>query len=116
MPRITELKPRVAMLSAPVRAHTTERLRGRAAVKQRARRLSAHPMCAHCLARGHYTLATEVDHIVPLSKGGPDTDDNCQSLCAACHRDKSAADMGHRVRHKVGIDGLPTDPSHHWNR
>jgi 5-methylcytosine-specific restriction endonuclease McrA len=36
-------------------------------------------------------LATEVDHIVPMSQGGPEYErDNCQGLCAHHHALKSA--------------------------
>lgn len=97
-------------------AFVADRLRGRAAVAQRARRLSTHPLCARCLLSGRLSAAAEVDHIVPLFKGGADTDDNTQSLCTACHRIKTAEDQGYRARHEVGIDGRPSDPGHHWNR
>lgn len=39
-------------------------------------------------------VATEVDHIVPLSKGGPDSAHNKQGLCRECHRLKTLADGG----------------------
>lgn len=28
----------------------------------------------------------EVHHVLPLSKGGPDTPQNCVALCPNCHR------------------------------
>lgn len=31
----------------------------------------------------------EVDHIIPLSQGGPDTDENKQTLCVNCHAEKT---------------------------
>jgi hypothetical protein len=31
----------------------------------------------------------EIDHIVPVSRGGPDTLDNLQTLCRPCNRSKS---------------------------
>lgn len=31
----------------------------------------------------------EVDHIVPVVDGGPDTPANCRTLCRACHRERS---------------------------
>lgn len=34
--------------------------------------------------------ATEFDHIVPLSEGGADSDQNGQAACVPCHRRKSA--------------------------
>jgi HNH endonuclease. len=35
-------------------------------------------------------VAKHVDHIIPKSQGGTDDDGNLQSLCAACHRAKTA--------------------------
>ena len=40
-------------------------------------------------------LATELDHIVPLCKGGNATaESNLQGLCRDCHADKTAMDFG----------------------
>lgn len=57
----------------------------------------------HCrLCRGHTPwalrgtcnfLAPEVDHIIPLSRGGADTYDNVQLLCRTCNGLKGAATM-----------------------
>ena len=69
-----------------------ERLRGRAGVKQRQRRLDAEPLCRKCQEAGIVRAATEVDHIQPLALGGDDTDDNCQSLCDDCHALKTSSD------------------------
>jgi len=33
--------------------------------------------------------AYDLDHIIPLWKGGKDDDDNVQALCPACHRKKT---------------------------
>jgi 5-methylcytosine-specific restriction endonuclease McrA len=33
--------------------------------------------------------ATEVDHVVPASKGGTDDDSNLRSICRRCHRAKT---------------------------
>jgi hypothetical protein len=53
----------------------------------------------HCRTCGHETLhrwerfniwSPELDHIVPLSCGGPHTKANTQLLCALCNRRKSA--------------------------
>lgn len=91
-----------------------KRLAGDAGVKRRARWLSSHPLCVHCLERGRYTAAEEVDHVVALGNGGEDDEGNLQSLCRPCHVQKTAADTGYRPR---GCDasGLPTDPRHPWN-
>ncbi|CAM3287164.1 HNH endonuclease [Paracoccus aminovorans] len=40
----------------------------------------------------YYGLAVhgaEVDHIVPVSQGGTDSQDNAWLLCIACHREKT---------------------------
>lgn len=35
----------------------------------------------------------ELDHIVPLSHGGTDLDDNIQILCRYCHAEKTGGDI-----------------------
>lgn len=69
-----------------------ERLRGRAGVRQRLRRLMAEPLCRHCFARGKVIASSVPDHIIPLSQGGTDDDDNIQCLCDECHLIKTAAE------------------------
>jgi 5-methylcytosine-specific restriction enzyme A len=50
-------------------------------------------LCQHCLAQGIITVATDVDHIIPLSRGGARLDpENLQSLCRTCHNRKTAVD------------------------
>lgn len=73
-----------------------------------------HGLCQVCLARGLLRYAVEVDHIVPLSKGGADTDGNKLSLCRACHDYKTRQDKGYRVSPACNRDGMP-DPGHPWN-
>lgn len=73
-------------------AERTERIRGRAGVELRKRRLRAEPLCRHCKERGIIKIATTPDHIAPLANGGTDTDDNIQCLCESCHAAKTAQD------------------------
>ena len=95
----------------------TPRKRGRQALADRARVLRRDKgLCQDCLARNVLTLATEVDHIVPLFKGGDDSDDNRRSLCADCHVLKTRADKGQSPSGACDASGLPTDPRHHWNK
>lgn len=84
-----------------------ERIRGRRLQAIRHAHLSDSPLCIACLKTGRPTPATQVDHIIALVNGGTDTADNRQSLCDACHRDKTALDMGWKVKPVIGADGWP---------
>lgn len=66
-------------------------------------------LCVCCAADGRTTVATEVDHILPLHKGGTDDLENLQALCGECHARKTARDMGRRPRPRIGPDGWPED-------
>lgn len=99
-----------------IAAQGTQRLRGRRGVEQRKRRLAAEPLCRDCVAKGLITASTVPDHIVPLSQGGPDTDDNIRCLCADCHTIRTREQFGQRKVSPVGVDGRPSDPGHVWNR
>jgi len=90
-------------------AADAHRLRGRKGQERRARWLSTHPLCAHCDMDGRVALGTIVDHVVPLSKGGADSESNLQSLCDACDRIKTAKDLGRTVKQRIGLDGFPVD-------
>jgi len=85
----------------------------------RAAKLAADPFCGYC-PPGALTAATEVDHIVPVSKGGPMWDwDNLKSSCKPCHSKKTCyVDVRGRDHVPVkGVDprsGLPLDPAHWW--
>jgi 5-methylcytosine-specific restriction protein A len=89
--RVQPLALGLAFLPAPSQAEGY-RIRGRKGQVLRSRFLSTNPLCVACLARGDVTVAAEVDHIVPLSKGGPDAEHNKQGLCRECHRAKTRAD------------------------
>jgi len=56
----------------------------------RATRLPTSGLCALC---GTYRRTLHRDHIEPLWKGGPDTPENVQLICANCHEDKNRIDM-----------------------
>lgn len=69
--------------------------------------LRAQPLCPLCKAKGRIELASEVDHIIPLHKGGTDAPANLQGLCAECHAHKTAGDRGAKRRPEIGLDGVP---------
>lgn len=83
------------------------RIRGRLGVKLRQRRLAASPLCEDCKSAGIVRAATVPDHILPLAKGGTDTDDNIRCLCADCHKVRTAEQFGHKVKRPIGSDGWP---------
>ena len=58
---------------------------GRTWKRIRDRYIAAYPLCEECLKDNKTTQATEVHHILPLSKGGDSSDDNLMSLCTSCH-------------------------------
>ena len=67
------------------------------------------PLCIKCTEAGRLKAATEVDHIIPLHKGGTDAHDNLQSLCHDCHAEKTAAEQGKRRKPEIGLDGWPVE-------
>lgn len=91
------------------------RLRGRPWMELRALVLRAAPLCVACQANGVLRPATQVDHIVPLARGGTDEVHNLQGLCRECHDDKSVREFGNR---RAGCDerGVPNDAGHHWRK
>lgn len=85
-----------------------ERLRGRAGVEQRRRRLArTNGLCEMCLAQGVTRIATVVDHIQPLSLGGTDEDENTRNLCGIHNAQVTAEQFGQRHRPEIGADGWP---------
>jgi 5-methylcytosine-specific restriction protein A len=75
--------------------------------KLRDYQIAREPLCRECLSRGHVCAAVEVDHIVPLSRGGEELDENnIQSLCAKCHRAKSMREAA-EGRARSGRGGYP---------
>lgn len=93
-----------------------QRLRGRRAVARRDRWLYDHPLCVRCYAAGLLRPTAEVDHIVPLSKGGADDELNLQSLCTECHAEKTREDFGHAPSSACDANGWPLSARHSWNR
>jgi 5-methylcytosine-specific restriction protein A len=96
--KLTTLKSGLQTIKPAIRPPHTERLRGRAAMTATAR-IKERDLytCQQC---GRITTELEVDHIVPLWKGGADTDANKQSLCAGpdgCHAKKTAREAAERA-------------------
>jgi 5-methylcytosine-specific restriction enzyme A len=100
-------------------------LYGTAWKKARASFLREFPLCAECKRQGILKPANTVDHIV-AHKGDMDLfwdRGNWESLCRSCHSRVTAkrdGGYGNKPSDKAGkacgLDGLPTDLKHHWNR
>jgi len=84
----------------------TPRIRGHRWMAIRRFILSRDPICKECLKKDIVTSAVEVDHIVPLSRGGSNEEENLQGLCKPCHSMKTT---GHSPRPVIGIDGWPVN-------
>lgn len=64
----------------------------------------AQGRCAYCHAPVEMGISTfEIDHIIPLSKGGKTTLDNLCLACPHCNR--------HKANRFTAIDPLTNDPS-----
>lgn len=85
-----------------------QRLRGRAAVVQRRRRMErTHWLCEHCLREGRTEAAKVVNHIIPLTHGGSDEDDNTENLCKRHDDIATAKQFGFKPKAEIGLDGWP---------
>lgn len=99
MARLNTLKPRLSVMNNNrLKPMTVSggRITGWKLQQRRKRIWAANPCCAECGRLTEYPHGFELDHIVSLYQGGPDTDANCQILCSGengCHLKKTRADM-----------------------
>jgi len=83
----------------------------------RKHQLKAEPLCRFCLERGIVTAANVVDHVVPHRGNWTEfVTGKLQSLCEPCHRSAKRQIELRGYRCDIGVDGLPTDPNHPFNR
>lgn len=85
--------------------------------KKAKRQLDREPLCRICSRAGRTTAATVADHIVP-HKGDLDLfwNGELQSLCASCHSKHKQAQEKGGLLPGCGVDGVPLDDNHPWNR
>lgn len=80
--------------------------------------LSSEPLCHYCTEAGRTTVATVVDHTVPV-KERPDLafdPTNLKAVCAPCHSGFIQSWEKTGVRPGCGTDGVPSDEEHPWNK
>ena len=59
--------------------------------KVRQLKMNRSPFCEICSAKNRFSCAEIVDHIIEIRDGGAPLDlENLQSLCRACHNQKTA--------------------------
>ncbi len=70
--------------------------------------------CVPCKRRdASIRPASEVDHIIPRSRGGTDEMTNLQAICTDCHQEKTANEAAaargvkRRPKARIGLDGWP---------
>lgn len=95
---------------------TIERLRGRKLQEQRNRIWLLNPLCARCGIVTIFPSGFELDHIVALTNGGTNDDDNMQVLHLDCHEEKTNEDLGYKPRVEIGEDGWPVEKTSTQNR
>lgn len=92
--KLRTLRPRVAeVANRQFGIAGTARIRGGRLQRIRRDHFQRNPLCKRCEARGLVALAVEIDHVIPLHKGGADDESNRQGLCADCHRAKTREDL-----------------------
>lgn len=85
--------------------------------------LSLSPLCVGCEAMGRLSPANTVDHVRPISDGGPafPGHDGLASYCGPCHSAKTArgteagAIKSNKPRKGCDANGNPLDPAHPWH-
>ena len=66
--------------------------------------LSANPLCVLCEGEGRTVEAREVDHILPLHRGGTDKRSNLRGLCRPCHARVTREQAQARGGRVIGCD------------
>ena len=54
-------------------------------------------------------MAVEIDHEVPLAKGGADGPAKLRPLCRDSHFNATRQQCGRRAKPRIGLDGWPID-------
>ena len=91
-----------------------ERIRGRRLQSLRAAFRDHEPLCLECLNAGVLRRWDELDHIVPLYKGGDYAFQNLQGLCKEHHAFKTSTDLGRDPNRGCDEHGNPLANAPHW--
>jgi 5-methylcytosine-specific restriction endonuclease McrA len=101
MAKLNTLQPRLgAQQNRLAGTSAVKRMTGNGLQRRRLAVWTKSPHCAACGRLVQFPHGFELDHITPLHKGGADSEDNCQVLCApnGCHDIKTRKDLGQAER------------------
>lgn len=88
-------------------------MRARTAVKRIRKKTGKQTRCFYCGLNLYENLSEcTFDHVLPTSKGGPDTDDNKVLACKQCNNDKQAMTLDEFI---VWMDEKKKDKSYAGN-
>lgn len=60
--------------------------------------------CAQCDCKLDKRTGCEINHIIPLAKGGADERDNYEALCRSCHREITAKEHAGQIAKAKRMD------------
>lgn len=91
------MQPRIQLAqSSRLKQNTTAtiRTRGSAWMKIRERIMNRDEgICQTCRREARLSIASQVDHIIPLNQGGKDVDNNLEAICDECHKRKTLEEL-----------------------
>lgn len=103
--KLRTLKPTVRSLASTQRVAKTpseQRMAGSGLQRRRWKKWQENPHCAKCGRLMDWPYGCELDHIVRLDRGGPDTEENTWLLCVwfevdgskrGCHHEKTLREL-----------------------
>lgn len=93
MPTITHKRRKRQGARVITRSIDNSHIYNRKAWRKQSKAFLSEPdnsLCAICLEQGRYTIATETDHVKPITQGGAIWDrSNWQPICKTHHAQKS---------------------------
>lgn len=84
--------------------------------RQRARLLTAEPLCRYCFNRGKITAATVLDHVLALALGGSNHPGNLAPACQPCNAAKGRIEQRLATQGYTGPDAALDPEMGEWMR